>query len=411
VAERDKVAIMGGSYGGYATLAGLAFTPEVFACGVDYVGPSSLITLLESFPAYWRPFLEGSFYYHIGNPADTAAREDMRKRSPLFFVDRIKDPLLVVQGANDPRVTKREADQIVTALRDRGVKVQYLLAANEGHGFVNPDNRLALYRTMELFFRDCLGGRAQETVTPAIEQQVRRLSVNVDTLRVASESKMAEPVAVGVGDASLTTSHLKPVARTWRLLLVQGGQEREVGTARSEVTETTANGEPALQIVQLLSSPMMGNSTDTVVVLRQTLAPVSHRSVNARRTMSLDFDRGTVKGTVTPAGGAAQAVNLTGAPLFDSGVIELVLRSLPLAEGYAATLPAYLHEGGGRVSVTARVTGSERVTLADGSIVDSWVVESDMMGQKIRQYIAKDSRDVVRTVIVAGPGVELRAVR
>jgi dipeptidyl aminopeptidase/acylaminoacyl peptidase len=412
IADASKVAIYGGSYGGYATLVGLTFTPEVFACGVDYVGPSSLITLLESFPAYWRPFLEGSFYYHIGNPADTAAREDMRKRSPLFFVERIKDPLLVVQGANDPRVTKREADQIVTALRDRGVKVQYLLAPNEGHGFVNPENRLALYRAMELFFRDCLGGRAQETVTAAIEQQIRRLSVNVDTLRVASEPKMAEPVAVGVGDASVTTSHVRPVTHTWRLVLVQGGQEREVGTSRSEVTEVTVGGAPALQIVQSVSSPMMGNGSDTVVVLRQTLAPVRHRSVNARRTLSLDFDRGTVKGTVTPAGGAAQPVSVTGAePVFDAGALELVLRSLPLAEGYAAKFPAYAHEAGGTVAVTARVTGSERVTLADGTVVDTWVIESDMMGRKVRQYVAKDSREGVRTVIVAGPGVELRAVR
>jgi dipeptidyl aminopeptidase/acylaminoacyl peptidase len=412
ITDASKVAIYGGSYGGYATLVGLTFTPEVFACGVDYVGPSSLITLLESFPAYWRPFLEGSFYYHIGNPADSAAREDMRKRSPLFFIERIQDPLLVVQGANDPRVTKREADQIVTALRDRGVKVQYLLAANEGHGFLNPENRLALYRAMELFFRDCLGGRAQDAVTPAIEQQIRRLAVNVDTLRVAAEPKMAEPVAVRVGDASITTSHLRPASHSWRVVLVQGGQEREVGTARSEVTETTVEGAPALQIVQSLSSPMMGNSTDTVVVLRQTVAPVRHRSTNARRTLSLDFERGTVKGTMTPAGGTAQPVSVTGAePLFDSGALEMVVRSLPLAEGYAATFPVYLHEAGGAVTVTARVTGSERVTLADGTVVDSWVVENDVRGQKIRQYIAKDSREVVRTVIVAAPGVELRVVR
>jgi hypothetical protein len=164
--------------------------------------------------------------------------------------------------------------------------------------------------------------------------------------------------------------------------------------------------------VQSLRSPVMGNSTDTVVVLRQTLAPVRHRSVNARRTMSLDFDRATVKGAVTPAGGAAQPVDVTGGePMFDAGVLELVLRSLPLADGYAAKLPVYVHEAGGAVSVTVRVTGSERITLADGTSVDSWVVESDMMGQKVKQYIAKDSREVVRTVIVAGPGVELRALR
>jgi hypothetical protein len=223
---------------------------------------------------------------------------------------------------------------------------------------------------------------------------------------------MAEPVALRVGDAVVNTSQLRPASHTWRLVLVQGGQEREIGNYRSELTEMTVDGAPALQIVQALASPMMGNSSDTVVVLRQTLAPVRHRSVNARRTLSLDFDRSGVKGTMTPAGGAAQPVTATGAqPFFDSGAMELLLRALPLAEGYVAQFPAYAHEAGGAVTVTARVTGSERVTLADGTVVDSWVVESDMMGRKVRQYVAKDSRETVKTVIVAGPGVEVRATR
>ena len=187
IADADKVAIYGGSYGGYATLVGVTFTPEYFACGVDYVGPSSLITMIESFPAYWRPFLESSFFRHVGDPADPEDREELRKISPLFFVDQIEDPLLIVQGANDPRIKQREADQLAIALRDRGIKVDYLLAENEGHGFSNADNRLALYRAMEVFLAECLGGRVQTDVDPAIEARIEEMKVDVDALTLDTE--------------------------------------------------------------------------------------------------------------------------------------------------------------------------------------------------------------------------------
>jgi dipeptidyl aminopeptidase/acylaminoacyl peptidase len=118
----------------------------------------------------------------VGDPSDPEVREALEDKSPLFSVDRIEDPLLVVQGANDPRVTKLESDQLVTALRDRGIPVEYLVAANEGHGFANADNRLALYRAMERFFSDCLGGRVQEEVDPSIAAKIAELTVDVDTL-------------------------------------------------------------------------------------------------------------------------------------------------------------------------------------------------------------------------------------
>ena len=178
IADPARIGIYGGSYGGYATLVGLTFTPEVFACGLDYVGPSSLVTLIESFPAYWRPFLEGTFYRHVGDPSNVNDIEDMQARSPLNFVDRIEDPIMIVQGANDPRVTKRESDQMVVALRDRGIPVTYLLAENEGHGFANADNRMALYRSMEVFFGQCLGGRVDPNPDPAIEAQIAKLTVD-----------------------------------------------------------------------------------------------------------------------------------------------------------------------------------------------------------------------------------------
>ena len=185
IVDPRKECIYGGSYGGYATLVGVTFTPQQFRCAIDYVGPSSLITLVESFPAYWRPFMEGSWYRFVGDPAKPADRADMWKRSPLSRVDQITTPLMIVQGANDPRVTMKESNQLAAALRDRGVKVRYIMAPNEGHGFLNPDNRLVLYRSMEEYFGNYLGGRVQKEAPPGVEAKLKLMTVDVDTLKAA----------------------------------------------------------------------------------------------------------------------------------------------------------------------------------------------------------------------------------
>ncbi len=157
-ADPDCVAIYGGSYGGYAALVGLTFTPEVFACGVAVVGPSSLITLLNSIPPYWAP-LKADFVRRVGDP-DTEP-EFLLSRSPLTYADRIARPLLVAQGANDPRVKKAESDQIVAAARKSGKDVTYLLFEDEGHGFARPENRKKFYAATEAFLARHLGGRAE----------------------------------------------------------------------------------------------------------------------------------------------------------------------------------------------------------------------------------------------------------
>jgi dipeptidyl aminopeptidase/acylaminoacyl peptidase len=161
VTARDTVAIMGGSYGGYATLVGLTWTPDRFRCGVDIVGPSNLVTLMESFPAYWRPVLAGTFYRHIGDPATPEGRARALAQSPIGRVDRIRVPLLIGQGGNDPRVVKAESDQIVAAMRQRNLPVTYLNFPDEGHGFVRPPNSMAFWATAEAFLQPCLGGRVQ----------------------------------------------------------------------------------------------------------------------------------------------------------------------------------------------------------------------------------------------------------
>ncbi|MGO4477213.1 alpha/beta fold hydrolase [Massilia sp. 2TAF26] len=160
VTTREKVAIMGGSYGGYATLAGMSFTPTTFACGVDIVGPSNLFTLLETIPPYWEAFKQ-QFYKRMGDPTTEEGRALLKERSPLNFADKISKPLLIGQGANDPRVNVRESDQIVAAMNARRIPVTYVVFPDEGHGFARPVNSIAFNAVSENFLAPCLGGRAE----------------------------------------------------------------------------------------------------------------------------------------------------------------------------------------------------------------------------------------------------------
>lgn len=150
IADEKRIAIYGGSYGGYATLAGLAFTPHLYACGVDYVGVSNLFTFMQTIPPYWKPMLE-MMYEQVGDPEKD--REQLAATSPALHADAIRVPLFIAQGANDPRVNKAESDQMIEALRARGIEVEYMVKDNEGHGFHNQENRFDFYRAMEAFLK------------------------------------------------------------------------------------------------------------------------------------------------------------------------------------------------------------------------------------------------------------------
>ncbi|OEU83258.1 MAG: peptidase S9 [Desulfobulbaceae bacterium C00003063] len=158
IADPDQVAIMGGSYGGYATLWGMTNTSDTFACGVDIVGPSNLTTLFETIPPYWEPQIE-LFATRMGDARTVDGRAFLAGRSPLTYVDRIEKPLLIGQGANDPRVKQAESDQIVQAMQDANISVTYLLYTDEGHGFARPENRLSFYAVTDAFLAEHLGGR------------------------------------------------------------------------------------------------------------------------------------------------------------------------------------------------------------------------------------------------------------
>lgn len=175
ITQPDKVAIMGGSYGGYATLVGLTFTPTTFACGVDIVGPSNLETLLKTIPPYWTAVVE-QFHQRMGNPNTPEGLALLRERSPLYRAAEIVRPLLIGQGANDPRVNQAESDQIVTAMTSKGIPVTYVLFPDEGHGFARPENNIAFNAVTENFLSTCLGGRAEP-----IGETIRTSSAQVPT--------------------------------------------------------------------------------------------------------------------------------------------------------------------------------------------------------------------------------------
>jgi len=163
IADADNVCIYGGSYGGYACLAGLAFTPDLYKCGVDIVGPSNIKTLLDSIPPYWGP-LRNDMLRKIGDVDGDAAFNE--RISPLFHVENIQAPLLIGQGANDPRVKQAEADQIAFAMADKGIPVEYVLYPDEGHGWARPPNRIDFNGRSELFLAKHLGGRAEPFAAP-----------------------------------------------------------------------------------------------------------------------------------------------------------------------------------------------------------------------------------------------------
>jgi dipeptidyl aminopeptidase/acylaminoacyl peptidase len=190
IADPKRVAIAGGSYGGYATLAGLAFTPDLYAAGVDEVGPSSIITVLNSIPPYWVP-MKKMWTVRVGDVDNPADVERLKRQSPLYSVQAIKSPLLVIHGANDPRVKQAESDQLVVALRENKLPVEYLVAPDEGHGFAGKQNRLAMFAATERFLARHIGGRHQEQMAQPTAERLATLTVDVNkvVLKPAAPAK------------------------------------------------------------------------------------------------------------------------------------------------------------------------------------------------------------------------------
>lgn len=385
VADPKRVGIMGGSYGGYATLAGVTFTPDLYAAAVDYVGPSNLITLLETIPPYWEAGRQ-IFYQRMGDPNTAEGKAQLERQSPLNHATRIKTPLLVVQGANDPRVNKREADQIVIALRDRGFPVEYIVAPDEGHGFARPVNNMAMFATAEKFFAKFLNGRYQEGMTP--EAAVRQKEITVDVKTVTLPKKVEATTS-----APKPSSDLQPGTFNYKAVIAFGDQSIPL------TVTTVIKEDGASWVVTETADTPQGKITDVSTIEKGTLA-LKHRSINqGPLVVELDFKDNKATGTMTMNGQPKPVLVDVGGVIFADGAGAYnVIARLPLDANYSTTFRNFDVQKQKVQLKQLKFLGTESVTVPAGTF-DTYKVEltsTDNDADKQTVWIAKDSHKVVK---------------
>jgi dipeptidyl aminopeptidase/acylaminoacyl peptidase len=380
IADPKRIGILGGSYGGYAVLAGVAFTPDLYGAAVDIVGPSNLLTLLEAIPPYWEAGRK-IMYARMADPDTPDGKKWLEERSPLDSAGKIKTPLMVVQGANDPRVNRREAEQIVIALRDRGFAVEYLLAPDEGHGFARPVNNLAMFMAVEKFLAAHLNGRYQEGGTPEVTARLKEITVDPKTVVI---SKKVDAATVGVPKV---TADLKPGTYRYDAKLAIGGQQMAL-----KLSTTIQDGGGDWTVLVNIATPMSAQ-LDTTVLEKGSLT-VRKRTVDAGgdKPISADLD-----GTIFADGAGA----------------NFVIGCLPLAEGYSTTFRNFDLQRQKVKLMQLEVAGSESVTVPAGEF-DAFKVElssADGGPDKSTVWIAKDMRTPVKisTVMAEMGGAILTA--
>ncbi|MFZ1084656.1 MAG: alpha/beta fold hydrolase [Terracidiphilus sp.] len=390
IADPKRVGILGGSYGGYATLAGVSFTPDLYAAGVDIVGPSNLITLMESIPPYWEAGRK-MFAVRMGDVSTPEGKALLAERSPLNSVGKIKTPLLVAQGANDPRVNRREAEQIVVALRDRGFPVEYILAPDEGHGFQRPVNNLALFMESEKFLAAHLGGRFQEGGSAESVARLKEITVDPKTVVLA---KKVDPEAVGLPK---TTGVLQQGSWHYAVTLEMAGQQMSL-----KLTTKISDGGANWTAVNEMETPM-GTATDTATIEKGTLILLKRKIDQGPLAVDLEFSGGKAAGKISMNGQeTAVAVDLGGSLLADGAGGDQVIASLPLAEGYTTTYRNFDFQTQKVKLVQAKVAGVEAVTVPAGKF-DAYRVEitsADGGSDKKTVWVSKDTHKVVKVSAV-----------
>ena len=385
IADPKRVGIMGGSYGGYATLAGVAFTPDVYAAAVSIVGPSNLITLLESIPPYWEQARK-LFYERMGDPNTPEGKVQLLRQSPLTAAAKIKTPLLVVQGANDPRVNKRESDQIVIALRDRGFPVEYLVAPDEGHGFARPVNNMAMFAGAEKFLAKYLGGRYQETMTPEVSQRLKEINVDVKTVTmpklISSTSELPKPAV-----------DLRPGTHNYKASIALGGQEIPL-KVKTDIKEE--NG--AWTVSETAQTPQ-GEIVDISTIEKGSLLLKRRYIKQGPMTIEMNVAPNKLSGSSTMNGQSKPIDADPGGALFADGAGTYeVIASLPLADGYSLSFRNFdLNKQKPQIK-QLKVLGSESVTVPAGTF-DAYKVEivaADNDADKQTVWIDRSSRKVLK---------------
>ena len=398
IADPERVCIMGGSYGGYATLAGMVFTPETYACGVNIVGVSNIVTLLNSIPTYWGPIRQ-MLTLRVGDPDTEEGRAQLERQSPINHVENIQRPLLIVHGANDPRVRQSEADQIVVAMREAGLPVEYILAPDEGHGFAQRINRIAMFARIEQFLAQHLGGRYQADMPEEVAERLAAITVDIDTVEMpalAGELDTARTLPLPPVDPELLALGRFRYVTTINM----GGQELSIEAERL-IEQIEENGTPRLRIHSTSQTPM-GEISDELLLQPGSLRPIQRRVQQAGATIEVDFDSRAFTGAIQ-AGGQVIPINVElEAPIFagESG-FEAVLASLRLGEGYRTSIR--VAEVGAQQRVrffSVQVDGSETVEVPAGSF-EAWRVDIralDGEGGDQTVWLDKDgSRTTIKT--------------
>jgi dipeptidyl aminopeptidase/acylaminoacyl peptidase len=386
IVDPKRVGILGGSYGGYATLAGVAFTPDVYAAGVSIVGPSNIITLLDSIPPYWEA-IRTVFNERIGNPANAEDRKRLERQSPINSASKIKTPLLVLQGANDPRVKQHESDQIVVALRDRGFPVEYIVAPDEGHGFARPVNNMAGFAATEKFLAKHLGGRFQESMTPEVTARLKEITVDPKTVTL---KKPVDTASVGLPKPAVD---LAPSTASYKATIAVNGQ-----TIPLEMTRVISEDGGNWLAVETAKTPM-GDAVDTSTIEKGTLVLKKRKVTQGPMAVDLAFDGAKATGSMAMNGQSKPVEADLGGPLFaDGGGSHAVIAALPLAEGYQTTFRNFNIQSQKPSLKQVKVLGIEDVTVPAGTF-KAWKVEQTSVDGEpgtTTLWIATDSRKVVK---------------
>lgn len=328
IADPERIGIFGGSYGGYATLAGLTFTPDLYAAGISVVGPSNIITLLNSIPPYWEAARQ-MFNERVGNPDDPEDAARLKRQSPLYSADQIDAPLMVVQGANDPRVKQAESDQIVVAMRELGLPVEYLVAPDEGHGFARPVNNMAFVAAAERFLAEHLGGRHQASMTEEVDQRLREITVDIYSV----EMPQTVDEATATADLPQPTKALTPGTAQYAVTIDLNGQ-----SIAMETTQEVTQGDDGLwHVIESAQSPM-GTVVDSVRLAPPALTPVERRINQGPMAIALNYSDDTIAGSMQMNGQTTPIeVPLDAPVLADGAGLNAFIPLLPLSEGYTTT--------------------------------------------------------------------------
>ncbi len=397
IADPKRVAIFGGSYGGYATLAGVTFTPDLYAAAVPYVAPSNLITLIESFPAYWGPFIK-IWHKRVGDPSNEKDRADLIARSPLFKAEQIKTPMLVVHGANDPRVKKTESDQIVIALRERGLPAEYIVAPDEGHGFRAPENRLALAAAMEKFLAKHLRGRFQEEMSSELTAKLAKLTVDVSTVTLPDTTLAAYALTAPLPKRSPET--LRASELQYASTIEARGQKFQMEVAR-KVDEAQLDGAQVWRIISASQSPM-GAAADTFYLDKQTLWPVRRSATQGPAVIKVQYLPDAIKGSMKMgAQDMPIEVKLTAPILGDGAALEVTLAALPLAPNYEATVRVFDLLTRKVRPMSLKVVGKETIAVPAGSFetykIEMKPLDGEAGGGGIVNFAMDKNRCVIRS--------------